>query len=137
MANLREIKKIYKLYKRKKVEIAILHCISSYPNKEESSYLSNIDYLNKYFNCQIGLSDHTNDIKIAIYSYLLGSNIIEKHIKISANHKCVDFPVSINGKQLNKLNKELIKIKQIKGQVSFGVRKEEKTAKQFKRNKIL
>ena len=90
MANLREIKKIYKLYKRKKVEIAILHCISSYPNKEESSYLSNIDYLNKYFNCQIGLSDHTNDIKIAIYSYLLGSNIIEKHIKISANHKCVD-----------------------------------------------
>ena len=47
IANLNEIKKIHKFFKNKKVELAILHCISSYQNKEENSYLSNINYLKK------------------------------------------------------------------------------------------
>ena len=99
MANLNEIKKINIFFKNKKVELAILHCISSYPNKEENSYLSNINYLKKKFKCEIGLSDHTNGIKIPIYANLLGARIIEKHFKLSSSHKCVNSPVSIDPSQ--------------------------------------
>ena len=45
MASLSEIKKIYKLFRMKSVNFAILHCVSAYPNNEKSSYLSNISLL--------------------------------------------------------------------------------------------
>ena len=93
--------------------------------------------MRKLFNCEIGLSDHTNDIKVPIYGYILGAKIIEKHFKINSKHKCVDGPVSITGAQLKKLRLELDKIDKILNNVQFGVRKEEKGIKQFKRKKIL
>ena len=71
MANFNEIKQVYKKFKKKNIDVAILHCVSSYPNKDETSYLSNITYLKKKFNCEIGISDHTNQIKIPIYGNLL------------------------------------------------------------------
>ena len=136
MANLNEIK-IHKFFKNKKVELAILHCISSYPNKEENSYLSNINYLKKKFKCEIGLSDHTNGIKIPIYANLLGARIIEKHFKLSSSHKCVmHLPVSIDPSQFKKLKIETLKIHKILNTYKFGIRKEEKSAKQFKRKKF-
>ena len=66
MASLKEIDKIYSKFKKKKIDLALLHCISSYPNKDDSSYLSNINFLKNRFKCEIGISDHTNDIKIPI-----------------------------------------------------------------------
>ena len=137
MAKLKEIDKIYKSFKLKKVKINILHCVSSYPNKDVSSYLSNIGFLKKRYNTEIGISDHTNDIKIPIYGKLLGANIIEKHLKIDKHHKCVDAPVSITGDQFKELKKEIDKIDSIFGKISFGFRKEEKNLKKFKRSRIL
>ena len=115
----------------------MLHCVSSYPSKDDSSYLSNINFLKKRFNCEIGISDHTNDIKIPIYGNLLGAKIIEKHLKINEKHKCVDSPVSITGKQLQSLKIEIDNIRKILKTASFGIRKEERGSKIFKRNKIL
>ncbi len=136
MANLNEVKKVYNFFKKKKVELVLLHCISSYPNKEENSYLSNINYLKKKFSCEVGLSDHTNGIKIPIYANVLGAKIIEKHFKINSKHKCVDAPVSIDPYQLKSLKNEMIKITNIMNSIKFGVRKEERIARQFKRKKI-
>lgn len=136
MAKLKEIDKINSLFKIKKIKLSILHCISSYPNKDESSYLSNIDFLKKRYKSEIGISDHTNDIKIPIYGKLLGANIIEKHLKINKRHKCIDAPVSITGDQFRELRDEITKIDTIFGKISFGLRKEEKNSKIFKRGKI-
>ena len=137
MASLKEIDKVYKVFKKKGIDLALLHCVSSYPNKDDSSYLSNIPFLKNRFKCEIGISDHTNDIKIPIYGNLIGAKIMEKHLKINDNHKCVDASVSITGKQLLQLKLETDNIKKILKAVSFGVRKEEIGSKIFKRNKIL
>ena len=137
MASIKEINKAYNFFKKKKTEIALLHCISSYPNKEETSYLSNIGFLKKKFKCEIGLSDHTNGIKVPIYGYLQGAKILEKHFKIDIKHKCIDSPVSITSQQFNKLINELDKIDRILGIPKFGIRQEERSSEQFKRKKIL
>ena len=137
MASLNEIEKVYNTFKKKKIDLALLHCVSSYPNNDSSSYLSNINFLKNRFKCEIGISDHTNDIKIPIYGRLLGAHIIEKHLKINNGHKCVDAPVSITGKQLYELKLETDNIKKILNNVSFGIRKEEKGSIKFKRNKII
>ena len=136
MASFNEIKKIYKMFHSRDIDLAILHCVSSYPNDEKNSYLSNISFLQKKFRCPIGISDHTNDIKIPIYGTILGAKIIEKHIKISHAHNCVDSKVSITGKQLKTLRNEVDKINEILNNPKFGVRPAEINAKIFKRKKI-
>ena len=136
MASFDEIKKIYKMFSSKDINLSILHCVSSYPNYDKSSYLSNISFMKEKFKCPIGISDHTNDIKIPIYGVLLGAKIIEKHIKINHQHKCVDSKVSITGEQLKKLRNEVDNISKILNTPKFGVRPEEIGTKIFKRKKI-
>jgi len=136
MASYKEIIKIDRMFKARNSELAILHCVSSYPNEENSSYLSNIPFLLKKFKRIIGISDHTSEIKIPIYGTLLGAKIIEKHIKLNKNHNCADSPVSITGEQLKNLRKEVDKITMILSKPKFGIRVEELNTKPFKRKKI-
>ena len=49
MAKINEIKKIFLAFKTKKIQLCLLHCISSYPNNDEGSYLSNIQFLKNKF----------------------------------------------------------------------------------------
>ena len=76
LSSLKEIEKITKKFKENKVNSYLLHCISSYPTNEESSILSNIQFLKK-FNCEVGLSDHTNDIKLQFIAIELEQKIIK------------------------------------------------------------
>ena len=136
MASLKEIIKINRIFKYKKVSHCILHCISSYPNKEENSYLANIRFLKNKLNAEIGLSDHTPDINTCEIAYLMGAKVFEKHFKLSKDHKCVDSPVSITPDQLKSLRHKIENINKIIGEPKFGVKNVEKSAKIFKRKKI-
>ncbi len=133
MASLSEIKKVDKMFKFKKIPHYFLHCISTYPNLENNSYLNNINFLSKILKNQVGLSDHTNDINTSLYSYILGSRIIEKHFKLSSSHKCVDASVSITPNQFKKLRQELTHIKGVLGNPKLGVKKSEKDTLTYKR----
>ena len=82
--------------------------------------------------CEIGLSDHTFNIKTSLIAKAKGVNIFEKHFKLQ-NQNCVDAPVSIDPKKFIELKKEANLIDKIKGKSSFGVKNPEKFAKQFKR----
>ena len=105
MSNLDEIDKAYKILKGTD-KIAILHCISAYPTNEKDSCLSNIYKLKERFNCIIGQSDHTNNIKVPIYAAAAGAQILEKHFKIDT-FDCIDAPVSITELQMKNLVKKL------------------------------
>ncbi len=136
MASLKEIQNTFKKFKNKNIPIALLHCISSYPNLEENSYLINIKDLQKKFNCPIGLSDHTPSIKTSIYSYILGANIIEKHFYLGKGHNCVDKSVSLDPNQMKQLKNELKNIDKILGNVKYGLKKGEEFAKTLRRKKM-
>ena len=133
MSNLSEIEDAYNILIKGTNSIAILHCISSYPTPEESSNLSNIYEIQKRFNCVVGQSDHTNDIKVPIYAAAAGAQIIEKHFKIDENFECIDSPVSITEVQMKKLVNEIRKLEKIFGNENFQVKEIEKSAQLFKR----
>lgn len=136
MSTLKDIEKINFFFDKKKINHSFLHCVSSYPLDEKKSYLRNLIYMKNKFNCDVGLSDHTSEIKTSIYSYLLGGKIIEKHFMLSKNDNCVDRSVSITPEQMKRLKNELQNIEEILGKVEFGIRKNEKNALSFKRKKI-
>ena len=137
MASIIEIQDIIRMFKKQRIKYYLLHCVSSYPTKEEDSFLKNIIFLKEKFSIPIGLSDHTNDIKTSIISYCMGARIFEKHFMIKNDKECVDYPVSLDYEKFKKMKLEMENIEQIIGKVKFGIRKNEKNTKQFKRNKIL
>ena len=133
MSNLEEIKEAYKILSTGTKNIAILHCISSYPTDENDAKLSNIFSLQNEFDCIIGQSDHTNDIFVPLCAVSAGAQIIEKHYKVDDSFDCIDSPVSITENQMKKLVEETRRIERIFGNEEFGVRETEKGIVQFRR----
>lgn len=66
--------------------LCILHCVLSYPTKNEDANLGMIKHLKSIFpQLQIGYSDHTlpdPSMTILTASYLLGATVIEKHFTL-------------------------------------------------------
>lgn len=63
--------------------LALLHCVSSYPTPAEAANLGAIRTLaDKFKDCTIGYSDHTLGIEAAVLSVGLGARLIEKHFTI-------------------------------------------------------
>ena len=133
MSNLNEIEEAYNILKNGTNNIAILHCISSYPTIEKDSNLSNIYKIQKQYDCIIGQSDHTNDIKVPIYAAAAGAQILEKHFKIDDDFECVDAPVSITEIQMKKMVEKVRDLEKIFGNEDFGLREAEKGAGIFRR----
>ena len=133
MSNLDEIKKAYQILREGTKNIAILHCISSYPTQEKDAKLSNIVKLQKEFDCVIGQSDHTNDIFVPLCALSAGAQILEKHFKIDEDFECIDAPVSITEAQMKKLVDETRRIEMVFGDEEFGLREAEQGIEVFRR----
>ena len=134
MSDLDEIEEAYNILKEGTDSIAILHCISSYPTIEKDSNLSNIYEIQDRYNCIIGQSDHTNDIKVPIYAAAAGAQILEKHFKIDEEFECIDSLVSITEVQMKELVEEIRSLEKIFGHISFGIREAEKGIEIFRRS---
>jgi len=73
-----------------KQDIALLHCVSSYPVPISQANLSAIQTLkNNFPDLIIGYSDHTQGIEAALLAVALGAKIIEKHFTLA--HDFSDF----------------------------------------------
>ena len=83
MLSLEEIRQSFNYLKKHGTkDIALLKCTSVYPANETKLNLKTIQDLRKKFNCEIGFSDHTNDIYSSICAVSLGATIIEKHFNL-------------------------------------------------------
>lgn len=92
LADIDQIKKsqlfIYKIRQENalKQDLAVLHCVSSYPVLPEHANLKAIKTLRNELDCTIGYSDHTTGIDASLIAVALGARIIEKHFTIDKNY---------------------------------------------------
>tara|TARA_B100001248_G_C27345908_1_gene438712 strand:+ start:115 stop:1194 length:1080 start_codon:yes stop_codon:yes gene_type:complete len=87
-----------KFYIKKYVHI--LHCTSEYPAPFEEINLNCIKSMIKKFGENIGFSDHSEGIEVAIAAVSLGAKVIEKHFTLDKNMKGPDHKASIDSKEL-------------------------------------
>lgn len=115
-------------------EIAILHCVSSYPAPSEDYNLKTLIDMQQKFDLVTGLSDHTTDNITAINSVALGASIIEKHVTLDSNGNGPDDTFSIEYDELKKLCYSSKKSWEILGNVDYGRKSSEMTNIKFRRS---
>lgn len=84
-------------------ELALLHCVVSYPTPPEEANLLAIRALHT-LGCTVGYSDHTIGVQAAVLSVALGARIIEKHFTLDKNYSAFrDHQLSADPKDLQEL----------------------------------
>ena len=84
-------------------ELAIFHCVSSYPTPISAANLVKINLLKKEFSVHVGLSDHTKGTTASIAATALGATVIEKHFTLSRAHGGVDSSFSLEPDEMREL----------------------------------
>ena len=63
-------------------QLVLLKCTSTYPATPHNTNISTIPHLQQLFGAEVGLSDHTMGIGVAVASVALGASVIEKHFTL-------------------------------------------------------
>lgn len=135
MANTEEIREIIQTVKSKSdTGMALLHCISSYPSKEEDYYLKTIKHLRKETGCLVGLSDHTLGNLVACLSVAFKACIIEKHMTLARSDGGPDADFSLEPDEMKTLVNEVKKSFKSIGQARRELVKSEKSSFVFRRS---
>lgn len=122
MASEEEIGYAIKILKEGGVtQIAILHCVSSYPAVPEQMNLATIPDLAKKFDVVAGISDHTLAITVPIASVALGAYIMEKHLTLSRADGGPDAGFSLEPHELKELVKSIREVEKTIGKPTYGV----------------
>jgi pseudaminic acid synthase len=115
-------------------DLILLKCTSTYPASAENTNISTIPHMKALFGCEVGLSDHTMGVGVAIASIALGASIIEKHFTLNRSDGGVDSTFSIEPKELEILVEAAINARDAIGHVSYGPVGAEKNSVQFRRS---
>ncbi len=63
-------------------EVAVLHCVTSYPADPATINLDAMRQIGEFFEGPVGYSDHTAGTAVALASVALGAEVLEKHITL-------------------------------------------------------
>ncbi|MEH1867860.1 MAG: pseudaminic acid synthase [Nostoc sp.] len=115
-------------------DLILLKCTSSYPATPENTNLLTIPQMRELFNVQVGLSDHTMGIGVAVASVALGATLIEKHFTLCRADGGVDSAFSMEPAEMHQLVIESQRAWQALGNIKYGATEAEKESLLYRRS---
>lgn len=115
-------------------DLILLKCTSTYPASPKNSNLKTIEHMKNLFDLEVGLSDHTLGVGVAIASIAMGARVIEKHFTIDRSEGGVDSQFSIEPDELKSLVIETNRAWEALGEIQYGITSSEKDSIKFRRS---
>jgi pseudaminic acid synthase len=115
-------------------DLVLLKCTSTYPATPTNTNIRTIPHLRELFGCQVGLSDHTMGVGVAVAAVALGATVIEKHFTLSRAEGGVDSGFSLEPQELAALVQESERAWQALGAVRYGPTEAERGSLIFRRS---
>lgn len=114
--------------------ITLLKCTSNYPADASEANLITIADMRERFGCEVGLSDHTKGIGVAVAAVALGATVVEKHFTLDRRDGGLDAEFSMQPDEFRQMVEECERARAALGQVHYDGSEREQTAKQFRRS---
>ena len=115
-------------------DLVLLKCTSTYPSTPDDSNILTIPEMRKRYGCEIGLSDHTMGIGVAVAAVALGATVIEKHFTLDREDGGVDSTFSMEPAEMAQLVVETERAWQAMGKLHDGPTEREKASLVFRRS---
>ncbi len=97
-------------------DLAILHCVSSYPVPPEQANLLAIPFMRDRLQTTIGYSDHTIGIDACLSAVAIGAKILEKHFTLDHHYSDFrDHQLSADPSEMKQLVEGVAKVKSMLG----------------------
>lgn len=114
--------------------VVLLKCTSAYPASPENSNLATIADMRERFAAEVGISDHTAGVGVAVAAVALGATVIEKHFTLRRADGGVDAAFSLEPDELRALATESERAWLARGTVRYGPTDGERASLQFRRS---
>ena len=115
-------------------DLTLLKCTSAYPADPKEINLRTIPHMAALFGCDVGLSDHTLGIGVAVASIAFGVTCIEKHFTMARATGGVDSSFSIEPQEFSSLVIETNRAFDALGSVFYGLENAEEKVSVGKRS---
>lgn len=112
----------------------LLKCTSTYPATPENTNLVTIPHMRELFRCEVGLSDHTMGVGVAVAAVALGASVIEKHFTLRRSDGGVDSAFSMEPEEMRLLVSESERAWRAIGRISYGPTDAETKSLQYRRS---
>lgn len=115
MSTLTDIDKAVKIFKEEDCPFELMHCVSTYPMKDEDANLNCIPMLRERYKCDVGYSGHEVGLAVSYAASALGISSLERHITLSRAIYGSDQPASVEPSGLMQLVGAVRKIEKAMG----------------------
>jgi N,N'-diacetyllegionaminate synthase len=104
----------------KRGEITVLHCTTEYPTPMAEVNLRAMQSIQTAFRVDVGYSDHTAGIEVAIAAVAMGASVIEKHFTLDRNLSGPDHKASLEPQELKAM---VVAIRNIEAALGDGIKR--------------
>jgi len=115
-------------------DLALLHCVSSYPAPIAEANVRSVALLAERFSCVAGLSDHTPGTSASVAAIACGASIIEKHFTLARADGGPDAEFSMEPDEFAALVQDCKDAWRALGTASFDLRGSERGSLVFRRS---
>ena len=133
MSTLNDIKKAVNIFRENNCPFELMHCVSTYPMKDDDANLRTIVTLREMFNCNVGYSGHETGLAVSYAAAAIGISSLERHITLDRAMYGSDQAASLAPPGLKKIVPEIKKIERALGDgVKRFIEDEKKIAKKLR-----
>jgi len=115
-----DITKAVEVFRSANCPFTLLHCISTYPMKDEDANLNTINSLRDKYNCDVGYSGHEVGLAVSYAAAALGITVLERHITLDRAMYGSDQASSVEPSGFRMLVGAVRKIEQAMGDGKLG-----------------
>ena len=127
MSEKNQIDDAVKIFKSKKCDFELMHCVSTYPMRPEDANLLTINQMKEFYDCKVGYSGHENGVAVSLAAMMMNISSLERHITLDRTMYGSDQAASLELSGMQDLTMSIEKMLISLGQPSLGkVLEEEK-----------
>jgi len=115
-----DITKAVEVFRSANCPFTLMHCISTYPMKDEDANLNSINTLRDKYNCDVGYSGHEVGLAVSYAASALGITVLERHITMDRAMYGSDQASSVEPSGFRMLVGAVRKIEQAMGDGKLG-----------------